>query len=75
MQLEKIVASYRVATQYPTLQSARILDYPKDSFVSVQSVWVQKNLERQTTIRFRQVVVSDYNTYSVTSPPTDITNE
>lgn len=73
--LEKIVAAYRLATQYPSLISARILDCSKSSSVSVQSVWTQRVLERQTTTRFRQTALSDYKTYTVTSPPTDITNE
>ncbi|CAH1722220.1 unnamed protein product [Aphis gossypii] len=73
-QLDKIVAAYRVATQYPALSSARIFDGSKSS-VSVHSVWVQRVLERQAKTRFRQTVFSDYKTYSLTSPPTDITNE
>lgn len=75
LKLDKIVGAYRLATQYPALISARILDCTKTSSVSVQSVWTQRVLERQTTTRFRQTVVSDYNTYTVTSPPTDIANE
>jgi len=73
-QLDKIVAAYRVTAQYPELISAKILNCSKDS-VSVQSVWIQKVLERQAAIRFRQTVFSDYKTYTLTSPPTDITNE
>jgi len=74
LQLDKIVAAYRVATQYPALISARILDCSKAS-VNVHSVWVQRVLERQAKTRFRQTVFSDYKTYNLTSPPTDITNE
>ncbi|XP_060834032.1 acylamino-acid-releasing enzyme-like isoform X2 [Rhopalosiphum padi] len=73
-QLDKIVAAYCVTAQYPELISARIFDCSKAS-VSVHSIWVQKVLERQTTTRFRQTVFSDYKTYTLTSPPTDITNE
>jgi len=68
------VAAYCVTAQYPELISARIFDCSKAS-VSVHSIWVQKVLERQTTARFRQTVFSDYKTYTLTSPPTDITNE
>ncbi|CAI6373921.1 unnamed protein product [Macrosiphum euphorbiae] len=73
-QLDKVVAAYRVTSQYPVLLSARIINSSKAS-VSVQSVWIQKVLERQSVIRFRQTVFSDYKTYTLTSPPTDITNE
>ncbi|XP_003247213.1 acylamino-acid-releasing enzyme isoform X2 [Acyrthosiphon pisum] len=73
-QLDKIVAAYRIATQYPAIISARILDCSKTS-VNVHSVWVQRVLERQAKTRFRQTVFSDYKTYTLTSPPTDITNE
>ncbi|KAL4112560.1 hypothetical protein QTP88_016318 [Uroleucon formosanum] len=73
-QLDKILAAYRSATQYPALISARILDCSKAS-VNVHSVWVQRVLERQAKTRFRQTVFSDYKTYTLTSPPTDITNE
>jgi acylaminoacyl-peptidase len=73
-QLDKIVAAYRIATQYPALISARILDCSKAS-LNVHSVWVQRVLERQAKTTFRQTVFSDYKTYTLTSPPTDITNE
>ncbi|XP_022176208.1 acylamino-acid-releasing enzyme-like isoform X1 [Myzus persicae] len=73
-QLDTIVAAYRVTAQYPELISARILNCSQAS-VSVHSVWIQKVLERQAVIRFRQTVFSDYKTYTSTSPPTDITNE
>eukprot|EP00102_Acyrthosiphon_pisum_P011826 XP_008180714.1 PREDICTED: acylamino-acid-releasing enzyme-like [Acyrthosiphon pisum] len=73
-QLDKIVAAYRIATQYPELISARIHDCSK-AHVSVHSVWVQRVLERQAKTRFRQTVFSDYKTYTLTSPPTDITDE
>ncbi|KAF0707280.1 acylamino-acid-releasing enzyme-like isoform X3, partial [Aphis craccivora] len=73
-QLDKIVAAYRITAQYPELISARIHDCSKAA-VSVSSVWTQKVLERQSKIIFRQTVFSDYKTYSLTSPPTDITNE
>ncbi|XP_060833609.1 acylamino-acid-releasing enzyme-like isoform X2 [Rhopalosiphum padi] len=73
-QLDKIVAAYRIATQYPALISARILDCSKTS-VNVQSVWIQRVLERQAKTRFRQTVFSNYKTYTSVSPPTDITNE
>lgn len=69
------MTAYRQATQYPALISAKILDSSKASSVSVQSVWSQRVLERQTTTRFRQTAVSDFKTYTITSPPTDITNE
>lgn len=69
------MAAYRLTTQYPTLISARILDRPKVSSVMVQSVWTQRVLERLTTTKFRQTAVSDYQSYTVTSPPTDINNE
>lgn len=69
------MTAYRLATQYPALISARILDSPKTSSVMVQSVWTQRVLERQTTTKYRQTVVSDYTKYTVTSPPTDISNE
>jgi len=68
------VAAYRITAQYPELISARIHDCSKAA-VSVSSVWTQKVLERQSKIIFRQTVFSDYKTYSLTSPPTDITNE
>ncbi|XP_029343702.1 acylamino-acid-releasing enzyme-like isoform X1 [Acyrthosiphon pisum] len=74
LQLDKIVAAYRIATQYPELISARIHDCSK-AHVSVHSVWVQRVLERQAKTRFRQTVFSDYKTYTLTSPPTDITDE
>ncbi|XP_050434308.1 acylamino-acid-releasing enzyme-like isoform X1 [Adelges cooleyi] len=74
-QLEKVVSAYRIATQYPALISARILDRPTTSSVSVQSVWTQQVLERLTTTKYRQTVISDYKTFTPTSPPSDITNE
>jgi len=73
-QLDKVVAAYRIATQYPSLISATIINCSKAS-VSVHSIWVQRVLERQAKTRFRQTVFSDYKTYNLTSPPTDITNE
>jgi len=73
-QLEKVVGAYRVTAQYPEVISAEILNCSKDS-VTVHSVWIQKVLERQANTRFRQTVFSDYKTYTLTSPPTDITNE
>jgi len=73
-QLDKVVAAYRATAQYPEVISAKIINCSKDS-VSVHTVWMQKVLERQTVIRFRQTVFSDYKTYTLTSPPTDITNE
>ncbi|VVC32928.1 Peptidase S9, prolyl oligopeptidase, catalytic domain,Alpha/Beta hydrolase fold [Cinara cedri] len=73
-QLDKLLAAFRVSTQYPALISARILDCSTTS-LSVQSVWVQRILERQSTTRYRQTAVSDYKTYTITSPPTDISNE
>lgn len=68
------MTAYRITAQYPELISARIHDCSEVA-VSVSSVWTQKVLERQSKTIFRQTVFSDYNTYSLTSPPTDITNE
>jgi len=73
-QLDKVVAAYRVTAQYPEVISATIINCSKDS-VSVHSVWMQKVLERQAVIKLRQTVFSDYKTYTLTSPPTDIINE
>jgi len=75
LQLDTIVAAYRVTAQYPEIISARILHNCSKTNVSVHSVWKQKVLERQTVIRFRQTAFSDYKSYTLTSPPTDITNE
>lgn len=74
LQLDKVVAAYRLATQFPALISARILSCSNNN-VSVQSVWSQKVLERQTITTFRQTTVSDYKTFTMVSPPSDITNE
>lgn len=74
LQLNKIVAAYRLATQYPAIMSARIDNCSKDS-ISIHSVWIQRVLERQTTTRFRQTAFSDFKTYTITSPPTEISNE
>jgi len=74
LQLDRVVAAYRVTAQYPELISARILNCSKAS-VNVHSVWIQKVLERQSVTKFRQTVFSDYKSYTLTSPPTDITNE
>lgn len=75
LQLDNVVAAYRVANQYPTIVSAQIFNCSTASSVSIQSVWVQQILERQTKTKYRQTAVSDYKTYTTTSPPTDISNE
>uniref|UniRef100_A0A2S2QBH8 Acylamino-acid-releasing enzyme n=1 Tax=Sipha flava TaxID=143950 RepID=A0A2S2QBH8_9HEMI len=73
-QLDKIVTAFRLTTQFPALISARILSCSSNN-ISIQSVWSQRVLERLTSTKFRQTTVSDYKTFTIVSPPSDITNE
>ncbi|XP_050543366.1 acylamino-acid-releasing enzyme-like isoform X1 [Daktulosphaira vitifoliae] len=72
--IDKVVSAYRLATQYPALFKARILDCSLNS-VSVESVWTQRVLERLSATKYRQTVISDYKHFKASSPPSEITNE
>lgn len=74
-QLEKITNIYKLLAQNATLNAARITNIINDN-IFIQSVWTQRNLERQTNQRFQRNHILDAELQSISqSFPIDITTE
>lgn len=73
--LEKVVNTYKLLSKNTTLNSAKIINVTSKN-IFVQSVWNQKNLEKQTNQRFIQnhFLNKDFQP-AVESFPIDITQE
>ncbi|XP_015187684.1 PREDICTED: acylamino-acid-releasing enzyme-like isoform X2 [Polistes dominula] len=73
--LEKVVNTYKLLSKNSTLNSAKIINVTSKN-IFIQSVWSQKNLEKQTNQRFIQnhFLNEDFQP-AVESFPIDITQE
>ena len=75
MQLEKVLDLYKRLSVNPSLISARIISIARNG-ICIQSVWAQRNLERNIKQKFTQDFSLDADLQPlVESFPVDITTE
>ncbi|XP_031781597.1 acylamino-acid-releasing enzyme isoform X1 [Nasonia vitripennis] len=74
-QMDKVLDLYKHMSQNPSLKSARIISIARNG-ISIQSVWEQRNLERNIKQKFTQDFSLDADLQPlVESFPVDVTSE
>jgi len=74
LQLDDAVEIYRTLSKQPSAKSGRIANVDIPSHIQVNSVWTQRNLERNETVKFSRAHIVQLDIV-VTTPPQELTNE